>query len=126
MAGDQGLATRLQMEAFGYWEKLEDSSYRAYDRYLEIGALHFAMAVHQLEGFDETEQRQLAAEAVGKALSVSTDWERSQLCTPGSQSKYFYARYLADQEVSLHSLQPISNLGYCNPTLSRVQYRPAY
>ena len=122
MAGDQGSAVRLQMEAFGYWGKLEDSSYRVYARHLEIGALHFAMAVHQLEGFDEMEQRHLAAEAVGKALSVSTGWGHSQICDPGSESKYFYARYLADQEVTLHSLQPIPILGYFIPVLSRLKY----
>ena len=33
------------------------------------------MAVHQLEVFDEVEQRHLAAEAVGKALSVTPDWQ---------------------------------------------------
>lgn len=129
IAGDQGSAICLQAEAFGYWEKLEDniSLHMTYDKHLEIGALHFAMAVHRLEGFDPLEQRHLAAEAVRKALSISSRWRRMpDVCSSCSDPKYFFARYLADQDISLHSLQPIPILDPdVDIRLCRLAYRPA-
>ena len=129
MDGDQDLATQLQSEAFAYWDKLADSPCMPCCRYQEMGALHFAMAVHRLKGFEELQERRLAAESFEKALSVCPNfdigWNIMGFCVrAGYESYLHYTGHLSNQNVPLHSLKPwvpehywvlgLVELGYCN------------